>query len=114
MPLVGAGAVERGAVLRGAGGADALEEVGGGAEGVAVVVEQGVLGREAAGVLVELLDAVGGGEEGLEQGGLAVLVEVGGGVGDGGGEVVAEAGVVDLAAAARGGDDDAVLGRRAG
>jgi hypothetical protein len=114
--LVGAEAVGGCAVFGGgglrraqsSGGADALEEGGWGAAGVAVVVEEGVLGGEAALFFVEGFDLVGGGEVGFEEGGLAVLVEVGGGVGDVVGEVDAEARILQLVTALGGGDDDAV------
>ena len=76
--LVGPEAVERGAVLGAAGGADAPEPVGGGPQVVAVVVEQGVLGGESGAGPVELVGPAAGGEEGFEERDLAVLVEVGG------------------------------------
>ena len=77
-------------------GTEALKEVGGGAFGVAIVVEEGVLGGEAPGLAVEALDLLGGHDECFEEGDLAVLVDVGGGVGHGSGEGLAEAGVVLL------------------
>ena len=58
VPLVGAGAVEGGAVFGGARGTRALKEVGGGAQGVGVVVQQGVLGRRAPFRLAELGDCL--------------------------------------------------------
>ena len=75
--LVGAVAVEGAAGAGFLRGAEAAEPFGGGAQAVAVVVEQGMLGRQAAGGGVELSGRVRGAEEGLQQGGLAVLVEVG-------------------------------------
>ena len=59
--LVGAQAVERGPVAGAARREDAAEPVGRRAEAVAVVIEQRMLGGEAAGRLVELPRAVGGG-----------------------------------------------------
>ena len=60
---------------------------------------------------IELVDPAAGGQEGLEQRDLAVLVEVGARVGDRLGEVLAEPGEVLLVAAPGRGDDDAVLAR---
>src|SRR3954462_15786804 len=110
MPAVCRAAVGGFAVFRGLGHANSLEPVCRVAEGVAVVVEQGVLGREAIGALIELLGAAAGGAEGLQQRRLAGAVDGGRRICDGGGEVVAEAGVVVFAAAAGGGDDHAVRG----
>ncbi len=106
--LMGAEAVGAGAAGGFAGGAGSLEPFGGCAAGVAVVVDERMLGGEAAFGLVELGGAGGGGEEEFEEGGFAILIEVGGGIGDGAGEGFAEMGGIDLVAGSGGGDDDAV------
>src|SRR5438874_790406 len=77
-PLARAGAVDGGVAAGGAGGAGAVEPFGGHALGVAVVVEDGVLGSDAAAGLIEVGRAACGGEEGLQQRVLAVAVNVGG------------------------------------
>ena len=56
-PLMGGRAIDGSAVFRGMSGAGSLEPVGGNAQAVAVVVEEGVFGGEAALGFVKILDA---------------------------------------------------------
>ena len=74
--------------------ADAAEPVGGRAQTVAVVVEQGMLRGQLRTGAVILVDPAAGGQKRLEQRDLAVLIEVGLGVGDRLGEILAEPGEV--------------------
>lgn len=108
MKLVGAEAVGQGGILGALGGADAVKPGRGSALGVAIIVQQGVLRGKAALGLIKLGGASAGGEPGFEEGDLVVLVEVGGGVKEGGGEVSAQAAEVLFESAAGGGEDDAV------
>jgi hypothetical protein len=106
--LMGAESVGTGAAGGFAGGTGALEPLGGGAAGIAVVVDEGMLGGEAAFGLVELSGPGGGGQEEFQQGGFTILVEVGGWIGDGAGKGFAEVGGVDLVSGPGGGEDDAI------
>src|SRR6266496_3042353 len=106
--LVRAQAIGHRAGLRPFHGADTAEPVGGRAEAVAIVVDQGVLGREPSLARVKLGGAPRRAEERLQERGLSVLVQVSFRVGDGFGQEPAQAGVIHLVAAASGGNDYAV------
>ena len=65
--LVGAESIDGGAVFGLARGPQSAEPVGRCPAPVAVVVEQGVFGRQAGVCLVELLNPTRGGQEGFEE-----------------------------------------------
>ena len=75
---------------------------------IAIIIEQGVLGAEPVFVFVKLLGLAGGGEPGLKQGSLAVLIQIRCGAGYGSGEVAAQSAEIAFGAAAGGGEDDAI------
>lgn len=106
--LLGEQAIHDGVFFRLLDRPEAAEPVGGGAEAVAIVVEQGVFGGEAVLGFVELGCPARGHEKCFEERNLAVFVQVGFRIGNGFGEVLAEAGEVLFVAAAGGGDDNAI------
>jgi hypothetical protein len=114
MPLPGEQAVEGGIFFGAFGGAQAGKPVGRRAQGVAVVVEQGMLGGEAAFDFVELGDLTGSREKGFEQGDLAILIEVCFRIGKRFGKELAEPGEVLFIPAAGCSDDDPICGREFG
>ena len=78
------------------------------ASAIAIIIEQGVLGAEPVFVFVKLRGLAGGGEPGLKQGSLAVLIQIRCGAGNGQGEVAAQSAEIAFGAAAGGGEDDAI------
>ena len=75
---------------------------------IAIIIEQGVLGAEPVFVFIKLRGLAGGGEPGLKQGSLAVLIQIRYGAGYGPGEVAAQSAEIAFGAAAGGGEDDAI------
>src|SRR5664279_5884032 len=98
-------AIHRLCVSRRFDSAHAAKPVGWSPESVAIVIQQSMLGHQSALFLVKLLHLVRRGQVGFQQRGLTVLVKVGGGVGDGLGQIAAEPCRIDLVATARCRDD---------
>lgn len=98
------------AIGLGALGRDTDVGFGTGALAVGVVFEEGVLGGETGFFFVKVGGLVAGVKEGLQEGDLAILIQIGlGQACDGGGEVLAKTGVEDFIGAFGGADEDAIF-----
>ena len=108
---MGSDPVKLRAVLGPLRGVDAAEPIGGRAQTVAIVVDQGMLGGQARSGAIELGDLAAGQEERFEKGDLAVFVQIRARVRDRLREVLSESGEVLFIAAPGRCDDDAVRRR---